>query len=161
VNCTVVVSSLPVLATTIAAGGQSGFEVDVHRTSDDAISFTIDIASNDDDENPYTFDVNIPPKHSPNFGVALTDGGPDIDANKPAHFTFTITNLGDADLVISAGRLDNEDNVSGALDASPSTTLAAGGTTTVTATVLPGSAGTYSFDLVVESNDPDSPVKHT
>ncbi|MCB9679161.1 MAG: choice-of-anchor D domain-containing protein [Alphaproteobacteria bacterium] len=117
------------------------------------------------EEPPPVEDTDVPPPPPPPPGTPVPDieispasvdfgGWPADCASPPA--TVTISNVGDADLVINDvffGTGTAEFTQNGA-----ATTLTPGSSTQVLVDFAPASIGTFSVDLMVASNDPDESV---
>ncbi|WP_019962459.1 beta strand repeat-containing protein, partial [Woodsholea maritima] len=133
-----------------------------------AFSFDVSIASDDPDENPFNFvvsgtgtggapDIAV----SSSQGGALTDGVANTLGNKAVTtqdtLTYTITNVGTADLTGLALTVDNEVNVAlGTVTLLTGTSITPGGTAvTFQVPYTPTHNGAFSFDVSIASNDGD------
>ncbi|OGG02314.1 MAG: hypothetical protein A3F83_07960 [Candidatus Glassbacteria bacterium RIFCSPLOWO2_12_FULL_58_11] len=148
--------SISPAAVTLAAGASQIVTVSFSPAAAGLRSATVTIASNDPDQ--------------PSAGVSLSGTGllpamPDIFLSTAAldlgsvtlggsgGGSFSITNQGTADLVVSAVTSDNAE-----FSVSPAAaTLASGGSQTVTVTFSPAATGLRSTTVTIASNDPDQP----
>ncbi len=95
------------------------------------------------------------------LGTNLTDGSASIAfgsvlvGNTSSAFTFTVKNLGSADLTGLAVRKDGTHATDFTVSSLSTTTLAVGGSTTFTVTFAPGAADTRTAALHIDSNDAD------
>ena len=154
-GCTAnVVTNVP---SSIPAGGSGILSISVTRSGDDDGAFSVSIDNNDGNENPYDFTVGIPSRLSPNIGV--TYGGPaDITAGKAISADFLIANTGLADLAVTDISVENLVNAAVNILSPRNLSIAPAGSETISTSIAAGVPGTYSFDLVVTSNDPDAPA---
>ncbi|MBE7491760.1 MAG: choice-of-anchor D domain-containing protein [Planctomycetes bacterium] len=163
VNCGVVLT--PPGATPLAPGGSTTMQATVTPTAAGAFSFALHLANDDLDENPYDINASgtalAPPEINVQrpAGTNIADGGSTAVTGTVAGagtpVTFTIQNLGGSTLNLTGRSVANLVNCGVALGSFGSSTVAAGGSTTLTVTVTPTAAGAWSFDLDIDSNDSD------
>ena len=139
---------------TLAPDGSQTVTVTFPSSTAGTFSGNITISSNDPDEATSTVSVSVTVQMEPVpmlvVGAPAIDFG-SIDAEETAQKTFTITNIGTADLEITG----IESDVSG-LTFDPSTfTLEPDGSQTVTITFPSSTEGTFSGNITISSNDPD------
>jgi hypothetical protein len=162
-----VVSTQP--ASSLAAGADTSFTVTFQPSVIGARSATLQIASNDADENPFIIPlagtgVTPLPPPAPEIVVEQPAGTP-LDSNTGLigfgnqntgttsdAKSFTIRNTGNAPL---SGITINGTTSEFILVSQPTTSLAAGGTTTFSVTFSPSTAGARSTTLQIASNDAD------
>jgi hypothetical protein len=156
-------------ATSIAAGSSTSFTVAFSPAAAGGRIATLQIASNDGDENP--FDIRLsgtgvtpPPLAVPEIaveqptGTSLADNGPATDFGKTISGgegvvrTFTIKNLGTGALTDIVVFGDSSEFVVGT---QPAVSLAPGAQTTFTVRFQPTAVGTRSGTLRIASNDAD------
>jgi ELWxxDGT repeat protein len=152
-------------STTLTTGTSTTFTVTFSPSSLGARSAAIHIASNDADENPFdialtgTSAVQEIAVEQP-AGTDLVDGTATLDygfvtLGSNAPLTFTVRNLGGADLTglsVTKNGANSADFTIGSLGA---TTLPAGSSTTFTVTFAPGAQGARSAAIHIASNDAD------
>lgn len=151
-------------ATSLASNATATFTVTFTPGAGGSRNATLQIASNDSDENP--FDINLSglgadPEIEVEYpaATALTDGSSTVDwgaetVGQPASKTFTIRNSGTttlSGLSISFAGTNASDFSAGSLPA----TIAPGATATVSVSFNPGAPGARSASLVIASNDAD------
>ncbi|MGC8893196.1 MAG: choice-of-anchor D domain-containing protein, partial [Candidatus Saccharicenans sp.] len=149
-------------ATSIEPGGNTSFIIRFAPTSSGNKSATINIANNDPDENPYQININ---------GIVIT-AGPEIDipqvpnggtydfgtVKAPKSVTFTITNLGDAPLLLTGNPpvdLQGENFDEFSVTQPASTTIQPGGSTTFRVTISPVTSDPKSAFITIFNNDSD------
>lgn len=155
------------IATSLAAGGSTTFTVTFAPSAAGARTAAIHVASNDTDENP--FDINLTgaggavPEIAVEqpVGTNLSDGtasvscgGVNVGSSSSA-LTFTVKNLGTANLTGLAVTKDGANPTDFTVSALGATTLGAGSSTTFTVTFAPGAAGARSAAIHIASNDSD------
>jgi len=133
-------------------------------------SDSFDIPSNDPDENPVTVVVSGTATSAPVADISLSPlsvnfGGVKVGSSSSPR-TVTISNVGTADLSVTAMAvsgthaadfsLDPGDGTGGTCGSTPVTVTAAGNCT-VTVTFSPSASGTRSASLGITSDDPDEP----
>lgn len=152
------------VSSSIAAAGSADFTIAFNPSAVGARTATISVASDDADENPFTFDVGgtggtgpeiqveqptptvIADGGSLAFGDVLTTGGSTAK-------TFTIRNTGTSDLTVSGCATSGTDAAAFVVSGiSLPATVAADSTTTFVVTFNPSSNGTKSALLTVTSN---------
>ncbi|MDX6849296.1 choice-of-anchor D domain-containing protein [Gilvimarinus sp. SDUM040013] len=166
-NVTVNAVSAPASTTVADGGGSTTFTVQYTPTLAGAFSFALSFVNDDADENPFNFTVSgtatgVPEiSVSSSVGGAVADGGTDaqgsVSAGTPQTVTYTVTNTGTDDLVITTATTSVASNVTiNAVSAPASTTVAAGGgSTTFTVQYTPSVAGAFSFALSFVNDDAD------
>lgn len=165
-NCTVSVTTQP--AATVSIGATTNFIVSVTASAAGAWSFTMAIANDDADENPYNLTVSgsaqataAPEIDVLRGAVSIADGGTDTMTNTgtaPFNVTYTIFNQG-AQALNLTGTAGSEVVVSGTSNCSvvvtqpAATSLASGVGTTFMLAITPSAAGGFSFDLSIANDD--------
>lgn len=155
---------------TVAAGGSANLTVRCAPgyDADGAIAAQLQIASTDDDENPYLVNLTASAVPVPEIsvtnplGVDLTDNTGSYDLGRKlnpgstgAHL-FTIRNIGGANLTGLAHSKSGTNSADFVLGALGSTTLAPGASTTFTVTFTPASGGGARVAMIsIASNDGD------
>ncbi|MCU0417774.1 MAG: glycosyl hydrolase family 8 [Cytophagaceae bacterium] len=152
--------------TSVPAAASTTFTITFTPTSAGAKSATVTIANNDSDEGSYTFTVSATATASPEINVKqgtsniLSTGTyafPSVIAgSSTAPTTFTIENIGNAALTLSALTLSGTDAASFSLT-QPAVTSINGptGTTTFTVTFSPATVGAKTAVLSIPNNDSD------
>jgi hypothetical protein len=148
---------------TLQEGGVTFFTVAFSPCDLGITSATVSIASDDPDEDPYTFTLsgtgqlaaapNILVRESGDFypdGSTYTFGGVSGSVTR----TFIIENAGNYDLQINGIHLTDGDPDFSLNLSSTLLTLPPGGTTTFDVTFSPTTAGTRSESLKINNNDP-------
>lgn len=152
--------------TTVAAGSSTSFSIRLNTTIAGIFSGTVSFTNNDADESPFNFNVSgtvtttTTPVTSP--GIEIRDGATVlIDGASTVNFgsttvggtltkTLTIRNLGTANLTVSQLQLPT----SYVIVSGPSqTTIAPGGSATLTLGLNTSTAGTFSGPMVLVNND--------
>jgi hypothetical protein len=159
--------STPVYPLGDVHGNTTTFKVTFNPSAEGLRSATLSIANNDDDQNPYTFNIQG------------TGGYPEIDVQRPAstsiadgstdnvggrdpgavNLTYTIDNTaGTSPVTIPAGGV-TADNLSNCSNFSVVTTLplnvAEGGTAALSISFDVDGYGAFSFDMDIDNNDGD------
>jgi endo-1,4-beta-D-glucanase Y len=153
-------------AATVGAGLTTTFTITFTPTSAGTKSATVSIANNDSDENPYTFTVTGTATASPEINVKqgtssiLTTGtyafASVLTGSSSGPITFTIENLGNADLTVGAISLSGTDAGSFSITQAAGTTVTGPlGTTTFTVTFSPTTVGTKTASVSIINNDSD------
>ena len=142
---------------TLAPNGSQTVTVTFPSSVEGTFSGNITISSNDPDRATQTLSVSIivqpPPAPAITVQQTTVDFGA-IEAGQTGEQTIAITNTGTAPLEIT--NIEGEGDVSG-LSFSPSTfTLAPNGSQTVTVTFPSSVEGTFSGNITISSNDPNS-----
>ncbi|MBP7460912.1 MAG: choice-of-anchor D domain-containing protein, partial [Candidatus Delongbacteria bacterium] len=170
------VSAQPASAT-IAAAGNTTFQVTFNPTTTGTRSATVSIANDDSDENPYNFSIQGTGTVAPEMDVAgngtsIADGDATPSSTDDTDFgtlnvntgssehTFTITNSGtgtltltDASPYVAIGGTHPGDF---SLTQTPSSSIASGGgTTTFKITFNPSATGTRSATISIANDDSD------
>ena len=162
--------------TTVPPGGETFLAFAYTPIDPGKFSLEISFDTNDSDENPYTVLVvgtALAPEISVSSseGGAIADGGTDTIASKPtagsaATITYTISNSGAAPLSITAPTIST--NVTSTTNVTvnsltlASTSVPAGGTTTLEVNYTPTTSGTFSFAFnFVNSDSDESPFNIT
>lgn len=151
---TVAGSSTATLQLDITPGlGTFGFNLDV-AVDDPRIGdgvYTIVVTGNGGQPEP-EIDVQRP------AGTSIASGGTDmvgdVPAGAPTTLSYVIANTSFGDLTLTSASVANESNVTATVPAL-SQTLGANQTTTLDVEATPTAAGSFSFDLVIESDDAD------
>ncbi len=162
-------------ATPVAAnGGTTSFTITFDPSAVGARTATVTIASNDADENPYTFAIQgegtqpVPDIDVSGNGVAIADGDTSPATADNTDFgrvglsgstskTFTITNTGGAALILNARVRITGANASDFTVTTDATTPVAAdnGTTSFTVTFEPSAGGARRATVTIASNDAD------
>ena len=152
-------------STTVSPNGTTTFTVKYTPTSPGGFEFDLSFANNDDNENPYDFTITgravAPEIAVDEIGQGpIADGGTLDQGTQTAGFettlTFTVTNSGDADLMLGTAASSDLTNVNvNSISAPGSTTVSPSGSTTFTVKYSPTSGGAFSFDLSFANNDSD------
>ncbi len=150
--------------TPVAPAGTTTFTVKFAPTTGGTQTATIRVASDDCDENPYEFQVQgngivpdiaveQPIGNDLNGGASVDFGAADVAT--ATSLTFTIRNLGLADLTGVAITIDDANASDFVVTAEPATTLVPNDSTTFTVQFTPGAPGSRTATLHIASNDPD------
>lgn len=152
-------------ATTVAPNATATFTVTFTPNAAGTRTAALHVTSNDADESP--FDINLTGRGlDPEIVVeepvntGLADGGVARDYGSSnvgiaVEKTFTIRNVGTADLTGLAATFAGTNAADFSAAAFGSTTVAPGASTTVVVTFTPGAAGARSATLRIASNDRD------
>ncbi len=156
------------VAAVAGSGGTTTFTVRFAPGTAGNKSVGVTIASDDPDENPFTFTVNGQASASPEPEIDLrysgssvsspgsVDIGTAVASGAPLDRTFTIHNLGSADLVLSGSpkvTISGGDSVHFQLTSQPSSPIAAGADSSLTLRFAPSSAGAKSVTMSILNND--------
>lgn len=153
--------------TSVAISASVTFTVQFVVPVTGAFSFTVSIDNNDPNtgKNPYNWTVNGTGVTAPEIDVmrgttSVADGGSvtlsNLTAGFSSTFTFTINNTGNAPLSITTPiTVGTFANCTATVTTQPNSTVAAGGSTSFTVSVLGGTAGAYSFNVSITNNDAD------
>ncbi|WP_168710286.1 choice-of-anchor D domain-containing protein [Flavobacterium sangjuense] len=160
------VTTLP--AASVAGGGSTTFVVTFNPTTGGTKDSTISIVTNDTDENPYNFYITgvgtaVPEINIQGNGANIVDNAAGTSLANHTDFgstavltpvvrTFTIYNIGGADLTIGAITLGDVTNYT---YTSPSSPITSGGSATFTVTYSPAAAGTHPTTISIVTNDGD------
>lgn len=163
-NCSVVLTAAPG-ASVIAPSGATTFTIEVTPTAAGAFSFSVSIANDDPDENPFDWGVSgtgIQQDVEVRRGVTvIADGGSDALAGAQPGvdlvLVYTIHNTGSDDLAItSVVAAAAGANCTAVVTGQPSlTTIAPGNSTSFTVTITPTSAGAFDATVSFSCDDPD------
>jgi hypothetical protein len=152
---------------TIAASDSSTFTVRADAASKATFSGNISIASNDSNENPYTFAITMTAIQAEmnvkGNGVSIADGDATPSSGDHTDFgstqvgttvtrTFTIENTGDDTLTITTPITVPSGFT---CTSQPATSVAAGGSTTFQVRADASAVQTYSGDISIASSDAD------
>ncbi|WP_300528965.1 Ig-like domain-containing protein [Maricaulis sp.] len=158
----------------VAAGNSTTFEVTFDPAALGSSSDTLSFATNDADENPYTFAVSGSGVSSPEINVAdsgatinilngdvtpaVADGTDfgtvNIDSATPTA-TFTIQNLGSADLTLGSNPVSITGSSDFTVTTQPASTIAAAGSSTFVVTFDPSEVGEINASVSIANNDGD------
>jgi hypothetical protein len=160
------VTTLP--AASVAGGGSTTFVVTFNPTTGGTKDSTISIVTNDTDENPYNFAITgigtpVPEINIQGNGANIVDNAAGTSLANHTDFgstailtpvvrTYTIYNIGGADLTIGAITLGDVTNYT---YTSPSSPIIGGGSATFTVTYTPAAAGTHPTTISIVTNDGD------
>jgi hypothetical protein len=132
-----------------------------------AFSFTIFIANDDADENPYTITVSGTGIATPASeidvqrpaGTSITSGGTDTQGDQTVGtavaLSYTVANQGNADLAVNGVTLQNQNNVRTAVNQTPDTSVTGSNSTLFSIEYTVIAAGAFSFDVVIANDDAD------
>lgn len=163
VNATVTISTQP--TSPVAAGGSTTFVVEVTATGVGAVSFDLSFGNDDANENPYDISVTgtgVAP--TPEISVqrpalnALTNGATDnvgrIAEGQLSQFTYTIENIGSADLTItSVSATAGAGSPTVSISTQPNSPVSAQSSTTFVVDVTPA-LGAFDLTVTIDSDDP-------
>ncbi|MBO6919124.1 MAG: choice-of-anchor D domain-containing protein [Rhizobiaceae bacterium] len=154
--------------TTVAINSSETFNVDITASGIGIRPASVIIRSDDIDEGSYSFEVTangIKPEIalSSSKNISILDGGTESYGTEGIGVAntviYSISNTGSAPLTLtgSAPTLSNPSNVGTPIIGNYSTTTVAanGGQSTFTVTYTPDAAGSFSFDLLIVSDDFD------
>ena len=163
-------STSALATTTLAPGASTTIAITLQPTAAGARAATLKIASNDADENPFSIPLSgeglvetVTP--APEIAVLKADGTDLADGGSSVNFgplnlgaagvpqTFTIRNQGNAVLSGISASINGAHAADFTLGGGVSTTVAAGGGTSLTVTFKPSATGTRSATLHILSND--------
>jgi len=146
-------------AVTLAPDESQDIVVSFNPTSTGSKSATLSISSNDSDENPYDVALTGNALDSPDITIDPDTWGGDVVEGTNLPITFTIGNIGTANLEISGISLSVGSSGDFDITTDPPTSLPAtvspGGTVTVEVTYTPSNIGPDTGTLVIASDDPD------
>ncbi len=162
----VTVNSFTPTAASIAAGGSTTLTITYTPTIAGPFSFNLVINSDDADEAAYNIAISGTAGTAPEInlkddaGVSVLTGGTLTVSPRPTggaatNEVITIENLGTAILNLTSVTASNPANVTVHTATFTSMTVAASGSTSLTVNYTPTTAGTFSFDLSVKSDDTD------
>jgi copper(I)-binding protein len=152
----------------VSPGGSTTFTVQFAPGSPGLKTAALHIGNNDSDENP--FDIAItgtgtavpapeiaveqPPGKDLVSGVSTNDFG-SVAVGASTSLTFTIKNIGTADLTIGAILFTGTDSAMFSVTANPTDTVSPGGSTTFTVQFAPVGTGLKTAALHIANNDSD------
>ncbi|WP_019499612.1 choice-of-anchor D domain-containing protein [Pseudanabaena sp. PCC 6802] len=159
--------------TSIAAGGNATFTVQLDATTGGIFSGEISFGNNDSNENPYNFAITgtvIAPEINVTDGgfggttdsIADGDAAPSTDdgtdygttlVGNSVTRTFTIANTGTANLNLTTGSITIPAGYT--ITTTPSATVAPGASTTIGVQLTAAATGTFAGDIVIPNNDSD------
>ncbi|MDY6951382.1 MAG: choice-of-anchor D domain-containing protein [Thermodesulfobacteriota bacterium] len=147
-------------------GNTTTFKVTFDPSEEGLRSARLSIANNDDDENPYEFDIQgkggYPEIDVQRASTSIPDGGTDDIGNKsvaPVNLTYTIDNTaGTAPINIpedgvTAANLSNCSNFQ--VETTLPLQVAEGGTASLSISFDVDAHGLFGFDMVIDNNDGD------
>ena len=162
-------------ANTIAAGGNTTFQITFDPSAVGLRSATISIANDDSDENPYNFNIQgtgttvIPEIDITGMGVTIVDGDTTPDVADDTDFgdnivgfattthTFTITNTGGGSLNLTSPFphvvITGANAADFTLTANPTTPIAGLASTTFNITFNPSALGIRTATITITNND--------
>ena len=152
---------------TVAAGTSGTFDISFDVGINGAFSLDMDIANNDNNENPYNITISgTGTGGTPEIDIqrpastSITDGGSDAIGSQPVgtvNLTYTVDNsAGTETLTISNVTASNLSNINGfTLDTATPINIAAGSTASFTISFSIPSAGAFSLDMDIVNNDSD------
>ncbi|MBN1779736.1 choice-of-anchor D domain-containing protein [bacterium] len=168
------VSTQPASSMVTGGGGTVGFVIGFDPSSAGLKSATVSIASNDSDENPYTFDVQgtgtVPEMDVVGNGIVIDDGDNTPDSADHTDFgsiavsdgaitrTFTIRNDGTGPLSLTGTpivTLSGSGDFTVSTQPASSTVASGGGTVSFVISFDPSSAGSKSATVSIANNDPN------
>ncbi|MFB6228520.1 MAG: choice-of-anchor D domain-containing protein, partial [Halobacteriales archaeon] len=144
---------------TVAPGEETTIEVEFAPGSEGDFSAQLDIGSNDTDESVDLSGTGEAAVRTPSIAVDpdQIDFG-EVNVNDTATESVTVTNEGNATLAISSVGISGADAGAFSVVSEGSDTVAPGETTTIEVEFAPDSAGDFSAQLDIESNDTDETV---
>lgn len=145
----------------VAAAGTVAFTVNFEVVTAAAFDFTVSIANDDSDENPYDWTVSgtgvAAPEMDVSRAVGVADGSTDAVGNAAVGaaqtLTYTISNNGTTTLNLSNAITSSALNCTVSVTTQPAATVAAAGNTTLVVSVIPSAAGAFSFDISIANDD--------
>ncbi len=159
----------------VTPGGETTFTITFDPSAIGLRQATISIASNDGDENPYTFSIQgtgtgpAPEMDVLGNGISIPSGDAsprtadntdfgDVTVGNSQTLTFTIANTGSVDLNLSGTPIVTISGTHAAdftLAADATTPVASGGTTTFQITFTPGATGLRQATISIANDDSD------
>ncbi len=160
-NVTATLTSTP--SATIASGASGALAVEVTPTADGSFGFTLALPSDDPDTASYTIAFTgvaftpAPEIEVTGAGGAIENGDTqDVGTSligSAQTLSFTVTNVGTADLVIRGAEVQNATNVQATLTSQSAGTLAPSMMSGVELSYTPEAEGAFTLDLVVTNDD--------
>lgn len=154
-------------AGSLAAGASGTFSVTFRPAAAGSRTAFLQLASSDPDENPFIVPLSGTGSAVPEIGISKADGTELADAAASLAFgavnlgasgatqTITVRNSGIATLSGIAASIDGAAAADFAVSSFSSSSLAAGGSLSLTITFKPTAAGTRTATLRIASNDAD------
>ncbi|MCX7835536.1 MAG: choice-of-anchor D domain-containing protein, partial [bacterium] len=153
-------SGLPAFPATVAPNGNLQFTATFAPTAVQQYNGTVTISSNDADEpaTNVTLTGNGVPVPAPEIDVSpLSYDFGTVTAGQTASVTITVTNIGNANLMVNNIQISGAGFSLNGLPAFPAT-VAPNGTLQFNATFAPTAAQAYSGTVTISSNDADEPA---
>ena len=159
-------------ATTLAPGGSTTFSITFIPSAEGMRSAAIHVASNDEDENPFDIKLEgiggavpeIAVEQQPGTtlvsGSAVVNYGETILGSPTAARTFTIRNLGTANLTNLAVTTDGANSSEFGASLLSVNSLAPGASTTFQVRFKPTAVGARNAAIHIASNDADEKIYH-
>jgi hypothetical protein len=152
-------------ATSVAPGASTTFTVRTSSTSPGTFSWPLSIASNDTDENPFRLNLSFTATTTPEPDIEITDGVTLLHTGtgtfamlsavgRTVQKPIRISNLGSATLTIS--RIPKAPTPFTVVTA-PAVSVAPGKSTTMLVKFAPDSFGTFTWQIILETNIPKKP----
>jgi hypothetical protein len=163
-NCEAYITHQPI--SPLASTSSTTFVIWLRPLAAGAFNVDLILPNSDADENPYDVLVQGTAVDAPDLQVSRgisgvienygTDQLGSIPVGVITNLTYTLENLGTADLTFGAPAVSvvNETNCT-VVATAPATVLAAAGSDTLLLDVLPGVPGHFSFVIQIDSDDPD------
>ena len=162
-------------ALSVAAGASTNFTIKFDPTTAGTKTANVVISNNDSNEGTYTFRITGIANTTSNSEINIRGGSPavDIPINEIARTTngadfgaqyilsgsvvrtFTIQNTGTASLTIGAITFTGDAAADYTVTTSPSSSIAAGGSSTFNVTFDPSSSGNRNVVMRIVNNDPN------
>jgi CII-binding regulator of phage lambda lysogenization HflD len=158
------------LSSSLIAGASDTFTIQLDTSAVGTYEGNISFVSNDSDENPFNFTITGTVTEQPvpeivvfgnNQNIADGDDTPSLSKNTDfgsveqwqlgQKRTFTVLNIGNADLILSSVNLSDGFNLTEGL----STTIAAGTSDTFTVQLVTSEVGKYEGEISFRTNDSD------
>jgi hypothetical protein len=153
----------------ISMGGSTTFTITFNPSSTGVKTATINIASNDSNENPYNFAIQgtgvNPEINLVGNLISIADGDATASVSDNTDFgtvsidagstlvTYTIQNTGVGNMTLGAISFSGVDAGDFSVSTAPATTVAGGSSTTVVVSFHPSSVGTKSATLSIINDD--------
>jgi hypothetical protein len=152
----------------LAPAASTTFVLWVRPLSAGGFSVDLSIASSDANENPYDVTVSGTAVIAPNIEISrgfagvledrATDHMGSIPAGVTSSFTYDVANVGTGLLTFGSPAVSVISETNCTVTATPpSATIAASGASTMVLDILPSVAGSFSFEIQIDSDDPDEP----
>src|SRR5688572_2855285 len=139
-------------ASPVSGPGTTTFQVTFDPSASGSRSATLSIANDDTDENPYNFDIQGAGTE-PIINVTDVAFGI-VNVGTTGNSNITVSNSGDADLVISSATLTDPSGWFGLTAPGPGTTVGPSGSITVAVSCTPpaGAVGSQTANAIFASN---------